>query len=287
MEQIIIENGGTTGISNYSAVVAAVKERLSTYEGLVVPEEAIPQAKQEVANLRRIAKNASDLRISVKREHEAKITETINQLKEITDLYTEAANKIDTQIKEYEKKAEEEKEEKIRAYWDSVIGKLAPFLSIKTAWNPKWLNKTYQMAQIQVDIDRAIEIATKGMRSIHEMNSPHEQTLLRTLFSTLDMQRVLDEKSALDDQLSRIEEDRIRREEERLRQESDAQIPSQLPSESIYPSEAQSMPEEQKIVSEANEKQYTLCFKVTATRNQILALREFLIANNIKFEKGE
>ena len=104
MEQIIIENGGTTGIANYSAVVAAVKERLSTYEGLIVPEEAIPQAKQEVANLRRIAKNASDLRISVKREHEAKITETINQLKEITDLYTDAANKIDSQIKEYEKK---------------------------------------------------------------------------------------------------------------------------------------------------------------------------------------
>ena len=136
------------------------------------------------------------------------------------------------------------------------------------------------MAQIQADIDRAIEIATKGMRSIIEMNSPHEQTLLRILFSTLDMQKVLDEKSVLDEQLARIEEDRARR-------NADAQISSQLPSESICPSEAQSMLEEQKIVSEANEKQYTLCFKVTATRNQILALREFLIANSIKFEKGE
>jgi len=276
MEQIIIENGGTTGISNYSAVVAAVKERLKTYEGLVVMEDAIPQAKQEVANLRRVAKTASDLRISVKKEHEAKIAETINQLKEITDLYTLAANKIDSQVKEFEKKAEEQKEAEIRDYWDEHVGKIGEFLSINTVWNPRWLNKGYTMTQVMYDIDSAIDRATSGMRTILGMNTPHQQTLLRTLFTTLDMQKVMEEKLALDEQAEKME----------AKTES-AQIASHLPQETISAPEAQSIPETQKTPLEEDFKQYTISFKVTGTRNQILALREFLIANDIKFMKGE
>lgn len=291
MEQIIIENDGTTGIANFSAVVASVRERLKTYDGLIITEAAIPQAKTEIAELRRIAKTASDLRISVKKEHEAKISETISQLKEITDLYTEAASKLDSQIKEYEDREKEAKTADIMAYWDSVIGRLRDFLSLQTVWNPKWLNKGYQMAQIRADIDAAVETALKGMRSILSMHTPHEQTLLRTFFSTLDLQRVLDEKTALDEQLALMEKQKAEREaQEAARiaaENANAVEEPHLPQESVSPSEAQSMLEEQKIASDANEKQYTLCFKVIGTRNQILALREFLIANNIKFVKGE
>lgn len=276
MEQIIIENGGTTGISNYSAVVAAVKERLKTYEGLVVMEDAIPQAKQEVANLRRVAKTASDLRISVKKEHEAKISETISQLKEITDLYTLAANKIDSQVKEFETKADREKEEQIRAYWDGHVGKLKEFIPIDAVWNPKWLNKGYALPKIMEEIDDAVQRATSGMRTILAMKTPHQQTLLRTLFTTLDMQKVMDEKLALDEQEAKMEAEK-----------SNAQIASNLTHETISSSDAQSMPEAIKTPLESDFKQYTLSFKVTATRNQFLALREFLIANNIKFVKGE
>lgn len=276
MEQIIIENGGTTGISNYSAVVAAVKERLKTYEGLVVMEDAIPQAKQEVANLRRVAKTASDLRISVKKEHEAKISETISQLKEITDLYTLAANKIDSQVKEFETKADREKEAQIRAYWDGHVGKLKEFIPIDAVWNPKWLNKGYALPKIMEEIDDAVQRATSGMRTILTMKTPHQQTLLRTLFTTLDMQKVMDEKLSLDEQAAKMEAEK-----------ANAQIASNLTQETISSSDAQSMPEAIKTPLESDFKQYTLSFKVTATRNQFLALREFLIANNIKFVKGE
>lgn len=291
MEQIIIENGGTTGISNYSVVVAAVKERLSQYEGLVVLEEAIPQAKQEVAELRRIAKTASDLRISVKKEHEAKISETINQLKEITDLYTLAANKIDAQVKEYEQKAQEAKEAEIKAYWKEHIGKLDGFISLKTVWNQRWLNKGYQMTDIKLEIDETITKATSGIRSIMAMHTPHEQTLLRTFFSTLDLQRVLDEKTALDEQLALMEKQKAEREAqeaERLAAEK-ANVAEEphLPQESVSVPEPTVTPETDKKPVEDDFKQYTLCFKVTGTRNQILALREFLIANNIRFVKGK
>lgn len=275
MEQIIIENGGTTGISNYSAVVTAVQERLKVYDGLIVSEEAIPQTKQDIAELRKIAKNASDLRISIKKEHEAKIAETITQLKEITDLYNGAANKLDEQVKVYEQKAQSEKEEQITAYWNSRIGKLEKFLSLQTVWNPKWLNKGYSMIQVQMDIDGAIDRATSGVRTILAMKSPHEQTLLRTLFSTLDIQKVLDEKIALDDQL------------EHMQKEKEAQETSQIHQESVSAAEATVPAGNEENVTEAFFKEYTISFKVTGTKEQILSLREFLVSNNIKFVKGE
>ena len=261
MQQIIIENGGTTGIANYSAVIAAVKERLAVYEGMLIPEEAVPQTKQDIAELRRIAKTASDLRISVKKEHEAKIAETINQLKEITDLYNEAANKLDAQVKEFEQKAQQEKEAQIRSYWEERIGKLKEFLSIDVVWNPKWLNKGYSMTNVMLDIDNAIETATKGVRTILGMKTPHQQTLLRTFFTTLDMQKVMEEKLALDEQTEKMS----------------------APTESVPDVE----PLKQDNAVTDDFKVYTLVFKVSGTKSQILALREFLIANNIKFTKGE
>lgn len=266
MQQIIIENGGTTGIANYSAVVAAVKERLSTYEGMVVLEDAIPQTKQEIADLRKVAKTASDLRISVKREHEAKISETINQLKEITDLYNDAANKLDSQVKEYELKAQQEKEAQIRSYWNEHVGKIGEFLSLDVVWNPKWLNKGYSMTNVMLDIDTAIETATKGVRTILGMKTPHQQTLLRTFFTTLDMQKVMEEKLALDEQTEKM---------------------ADSPQESVPASQPTVEPVKQENAVEDDFKEYTLCFKVTATKKQIIALREFLIANNIKYMKGE
>ena len=275
MEQIIIENGGTTGIANYSAVVSAVQERLKVYEGLIVTEDAIPQTRQDVAELRKIAKNASDLRISIKKEHEAKIAETVSQLKEITDLYTSAANKLDEQVKVYEQKAQNEKEEQIRAYWNANVGNIGKYLSLQTAWNPRWLNKGYGMTQIQYEIDEAISKATNGVRTILAMKSPHEQTLLRTLFSTLDIQKVLDEKIVLDEQLERMQKDR------------DAQIASDSRQESVSAVEPVVVPEEEKNVIADDFEQYTIAFKVTGTKKQILALREFLISNSIKFVKGE
>ena len=269
MEQIIIENGGTTGIANYSAVVTAVQERLRVYDGMIVTEDAIQTTKQDIADLRKVAKNASDLRISIKKEHEAKIAETISQLKEITDLYNGAANKLDDQVKAFEQKAQEEKEAQIKAYWDSRIGRLEKFLSLQTVWNPKWLNKGYSMIQVQMDIDTAIDRVTTGVRTILAMKSPHEQTLLRTLFSTLDIQKVLDEKIALDEQYEQM------------------QNAKKQAQESVSEPEPTVAPDNTENPVEADFRKYTLTFKVTGTREQILSLREFLIANNIKFVKGE
>ena len=275
---IIIEHGGEQGISNYSALIAAVNEQLSTYKGLVVLEENIPSAKATVAELRRTAKAASDYRIAIKKEHEARIAQTIDQLKEITRLYEEAGNAIDSQVKEFEEKAKQRKQEEITAYFDSVIGQLGDFLLIGTIWNPKWLNKGYSMDDIKAEIDNAISHATAGMRSIMEMNSPHEQTLLRLFFSTLSMEKVYAEKDKLDVQLAQMEKLKAEKEEQ-------ARIANLKAQESVSPVQSTDAPQKWENPVEADFKRYTLSFTITATKPQLIALKSFLLNSGIEYHK--
>lgn len=285
-QQIIIENGGEQGIQNYSAVISAVRERVKQYEGLIIPETAIAEAKSEVADLRKTAKKASDLRIAIKKEHEAKIAQTIQQLKDITDIYNSAADHIDSQVKEYEQKAANEKKAEIESYFNSVIGKLAPYLAIATIWNPRWLNKTYPIETIQGEINQAVTNAISGMRAILEMHSPHEATLLRLFFSTLSLNKVMEEKEKLDEQLAEIEKMKAERERERTEKQDMAQINAQFPQDAISTDQSIVEPPKAENAVQDDFKRYTLTFRVTGTKQQILKLREFLITNNIEFQRG-
>ena len=273
-QQIIIENGGEQGISNYSAVVSMARERVHNYEGLIIPETAIAEAKTEIADLRRTAKRASDLRIAIKKEHDAKIEKTISQLKEITDIYNRAADSIDSQVKEYEQKAADAKKAEIEAYFNENIGKMKPFLPISTVWNQRWLNKTYDIALIKNEIISAINNAVSGMRAIMEMHSPHEATLLRIFFTTLSLEKVMAEKQKLDEQDINLAK-------------ASVEIASHSTQETISAPQSTVEPPKAENPVQTDFKLYTLCFKVTGTKPQILKLREFLIANNIQFQKGE
>ena len=286
-QQIIIENGGEQGIQNYSAVVAMARERVRNYEGLIIPETAIAEAKTEIADLRRTAKKASDLRIAIKKEHDAKIEKTIAQLKEITDIYNNAADAIDSQVKEYAQKLADEKKAEIEAYFESVIGKMKPFLPISVIWNQRWLNKTYDISLIKSEIDSAITNALSGMRAILEMHSAHESTLLRIFFSTLSLEKVMEEKQKLDDQEVDLARVRAEREREKSAKQDMPQIANNSTQDAI--STVQSTVEPTKVENpvQTDFKLYTLMFRVTATKPQILKLREFLVTNNIQFQKGE
>lgn len=286
-QQIIIENGGEQGIQNYSAVVAMARERVKNYEGLIIPESAIAEAKTEVADLRRTAKKASDLRIAIKKEHDAKIEKTISQLKEITDIYNHAADAIDSQVKEYAQKVADAKKAEIEAYFDSVVGKMKPFLPLTAIWNPKWLNKTYDTSAIMNEINSAISTAVSGMRAILEMHTPHESTLLRIFFSTLSLEKVMEEKQKLDDQEIELARVREEREREKAERQKVAEISNNSTQETFSAPQCTVEPPKEENPVQTDFKVYTLTFRVTATKPQILKLREFLVTNNIQFQKGE
>ena len=96
--EIVLSKDALNGIENYDALIAWSKERTEVYAGLVVEETAIAGAKQDTADLRRVAKFASDERIRITREHEQKIKKTIDQLKEVTNIFNTAADNISSQF---------------------------------------------------------------------------------------------------------------------------------------------------------------------------------------------
>ena len=71
--EIIIENDGLQGVANYEPLKAWALEKTNMFNGLVVTEETLSLAKADAADLRKIAKSASDYRIQIKKMNESKI----------------------------------------------------------------------------------------------------------------------------------------------------------------------------------------------------------------------
>ena len=111
--EIIIENP-EQGIANYEPLKAATQEMAAVYGSQLVSLDAIKDAKSDMAMLRKLAKSASDMRIKIEREHAAKIATVTKQLKEVSGIFTDAAAKIDTQVKEYDEQRKAARLEEIR-----------------------------------------------------------------------------------------------------------------------------------------------------------------------------
>lgn len=280
--EILVEHDGEQGISNYSALIAAVNEQLATYKGLVVLEKDVPAAKGTVSELRKMAKAASDYRISIKKKHDEKIAQTISQLKEITDLYTKAADSIDSQVKTFEAAAQEEKKSEIETYYKNAFGKLVNYVDIQTIWNPRWLNKTYDIEMIKAEISKAASEAASGTRAIMQMHTPHEAALLRLFFDTLSLARVMEEKERLDAQDAQL---KAEKDSLAAAKPSMPQISTETPQETFSDIQGTTTAQSTENASQAKTAQISICFKVYCTREQIIALREFLMDNGIKYHK--
>ena len=119
--EIIIENP-EQGIANFEPLKAAAQEMAAVYGSQLVSPDAIKDAKTDMAMLRKLAKSASDMRIKIEREHAAKIATVTKQLKEVAGIFTDAAAKIDSQVKAFE--ARVARDDMTDSSWQMLDGRL-------------------------------------------------------------------------------------------------------------------------------------------------------------------
>ena len=87
---------------NYEELKRELAAKVEPYKGLIVTEDAIPTAKADLANIRRLMKALDDRRKEVKKEYEAPLKDFEAQIKDIISVANEAADNIDGQIKAFE-----------------------------------------------------------------------------------------------------------------------------------------------------------------------------------------
>lgn len=196
--EIIIENP-EQGIANYEPLKAAAQDMAAVYGSQLVSVDAIKDAKTDIAMLRKLAKSASDMRIKIEREHAAKIATVTKQLKEVAGIFTDAAAKIDNQVKAYDEERKAARLEEIKAIYAEEIGDMADIIPFDKLYRAEWLNKTTTDKTVRGDIQTAVINAQTGIEQIKGLGSPHENAILSAFLDKLSLSDALAAKKRLED----------------------------------------------------------------------------------------
>lgn len=272
---------------NFQELKTWIQEGLKKYEGVVYTANDIPMAKQDRADLNRLAKAISDKRIEMKKQFMEPLKTFESQAKELTGLIETQAAAIDYQIKEYEQGEKEAKQAEIMTIYAEEIGELADLIPYKRIHNPKWLNKGTTLKAIREDIGKLVSRTKTAFTMIGNMGLD-EATMNRVKAAYLkefELSEAIAEKD-------RIEAENRRLREYELAQKTKAEAtakPSQMPVETAKPSAGAIEPPQTETPAESATTAQTtaeliqLDFRVWITPEQKDSLKHFLIVSGIKY----
>ena len=284
--EIIVSEGALNGLTNYAELVAYAKEQVEPYVGLVVTEDELSTAKDVVARMRKTAKAASDLRIRTEKEHAAKIALTVSQLKEITSTFTDAATKIDEQVKTIVNARKAEKRGRLVERFNAEIGAGAKYIAFEDVEDPKWMNTTVTPEAAEEQLLELVKARREEAEALDALViDPGIKAAVQNEYKrTKSFAQALMLQSRLERE---AQAERERREARKAAEEAAkaALAPAvtspieDVPEQTLEAIRAQQTQE----VQDAQEELITHTFWVTGTREQFRALREFLTRAGMKY----
>lgn len=311
--EIVITNT-TNAIAVYKVNYEQVKNYLATelkkYDNLLVTEEYMSMAKKSRAELN-----------AMKKDLQARLSEVRNaQLKPYNDLkanYTDALEKmideqlvkIDSAIKEIERKKAEQKQAEITEYFNQVNAQAELNIEIRQVFNPKWTNQTYTMSKIKGEIDGFFKKIKADIEVIESFDDEFVIPLKNIYLKCFDMSAVMRNKVEFDREKQRRLD--AEAEAEKLRQELEAEKAKQAKVQEVIPEVVpddvecdlrgvdeipeENIPESTETPQEippalADETKTTpqlerIEFWVEVTPEQRLLMRNFVLENHIKCGK--
>lgn len=262
---------------NADEIAKEVEAKVGYYKNLVYTEDQVTEAKKDRATLRKFVTALKDKDREIKDLCMKPYDEFHNQMLKIIALVEEPAELIDKQVKEYE---EGQKRQKLAAINDLFEKKgFQPWVSLEKIMNPKWLNKSYSMRQIDADMTT---IQHKIGEDILLINGQKEgmQAALSEYKRSMDVsasiaaaQRYMEAK--------RAEEELTRTMNAEPVQATQDPIPYEKP-QIIPPPKSVPLPE---VYQDGTPVRKELMFKVLVTREEMQKLNRFLLDNHYTFRQ--
>lgn len=249
---------------NFEELKSELTVRLEKYQNLTYTEETIKLAKEDRAGLNKFKEAIENRRKEIKKLCLKPYNDFEAKVKELTSLIDEPISAIDTQIKSFETQKVEAKQNEIKEFYNSVIGDLANLVPFEKLYNPKWLNATYKLANIQKEITEQLD-KIKSELNVLESLKLDSQIALQVqdkYLQTLSFSAAMAEKARLESLQASIKQ----------REETQKRIEAAPPKAEVQ------MPQ-----SSNEEKVYYREFFVRGTKEQLLQLAEFMNNNGIEY----
>ena len=253
-----------------------------------VPLEDI--AKKDRAKLNSAEKNIADKYVSLKAAYEKPLQNTEENIKMIRKAIKDASGIVDGAVKAYEEKQKTAKRKEIQAYFDSKNFKLAP---LEMLFVDKWLNKGFEMKDIQKRLDEDIAGIYRDIEILEKLPE-HSMAAKAMYLSNLNMGETLRQVEAIKENAERLANEQVEREERKNQEQvaingaaesREAQIAVRLEKVQSIVDSALDLPVGTTGAQAREEMlEYTMTFK--GTKEQLRKLREYMTANGISYHKG-
>ena len=282
------ENGFVPEIKwNNEELKAAIAEKMKEYKGLVFTEETISEGKKDRANLNKLRGAIDDERKRVKKLCMEPCNRFEKEVKEVLVLVDEQISAIDVQIKEVEQIRKEEKRKAVQELFESIG--FQKFVTLEMIWDEKWLNASVALSKVENQMKETMYRIGEEVGTISRLPEFSFEAM-EVYKKTLDLTQAIKKGQELADIQTRKEEALARQkaeEERRKAEKAAAGKESENPEEAADTHDAPKKAEENDYTRVVSEPVTRIDFRVWGTKEQILALRDYMKQNNLKFGKVE
>ena len=282
------ENGFVPEIKwNNEELKAAIAEKMKEYKGLVFTEETISEGKKDRANLNKLRGAIDDERKRVKKLCMEPCNRFEKEVKEVLALVDEQISAIDVQIKEVEQIKREEKRKAVQELFESIG--FQKFVTLEMIWDEKWLNASVALSKVENQMKETMYRIGEEVGTISRLPEFSFEAM-EVYKKTLDLTQAIKKGQELADIQKRKEEALARQkaeEERRKAEEAAAGKESENPEDAADTHDAPKKAEENDYTRVVSEPVMRIDFRVCGTKEQILALRDYMKQNNLKFGKVE
>lgn len=273
---------------NFEELKGELTKRLEHYNNLVVTEDAIKEAKDDRANLRKLSTALGNRRKDVVDQWDAPLTTFKNQVKELQELIEQPVASIDKQIKAFEESEKAKKRKEVEAAYAEIVPEnLREIIPFERILDQKWLNKTTTMKAIRAALADKCERVNVDMKLLDGVNPKYMAAVRAVYIKTLDITKAMKHQDDLADADARFQ---AQEEARWLRMEQAAARLGQIPAAEEKPPVAVQEPvrvpaREPAPQPAVSEKLYPVTLAFRLTMAQADALQQFLTDNNIKYTK--
>ena len=266
---------------NYPELKKWVEDGLAAYKGRVYTDDNIAMAKQDRANLNKLADAIDTKRKEMKAVYLEPYAEFERQAKELTTLVKAQADEIAAQIKAYDEFRRAEKQALITTMYFDKIGDLAALVPYDRLHNPKWLNVTTSMTAIEDELTTRIDSIRSGLTTIDKVGIESEIVgQIKSLFlKTFDLAAALSE-------VEHIEAERAELERINAAKSAPAPVSAEKPTTQEYtPAEPENGGVTRYSDGNTAEPIHTVTFRIRVTKSKLALLGDFMRTNGIVPER--
>lgn len=220
------------------------------------------------------------------------------EVAEVTNLIIEAVKPIDEAIKTHDENQKADKKKQLVAYFDSIIGDLAESVTFERVFDPKMVNASTSMKKAKEGIADGVQQIRTNIETINTVVSePYRSFAVANYLQTMKLAGSMKLAQRMEQEDRRKAE--LAAEAEKAKAAAPAPAPSApaveppkpAPQHSSFVAAAEkaaaTTPAPAPAPAESPEKLYAMSFRAIGTKEQLMALRQYMKDNHIKYGKVE